>query len=104
MKSQHVPWLYNIGCKLMTGSLAPGAAFTNHSLEHSLFYSPEVCEKSSRWLWKQKMCQCWCGKPRKHMCVTDRHDMTLAVKKALNPNTTNNCLIFQIFLLSEAFE
>ena len=25
----------------------------------------------------------------KHMCVTDRHDMTLAVKVALNPNTTN---------------
>ena len=24
------------------------------------------------------------------MCVTDRHDMTLAVKVALNPNTTNN--------------
>ena len=23
------------------------------------------------------------------MCVTDRHDMTLAVKVALNPNTTN---------------
>ena len=25
----------------------------------------------------------------KHMCVTDRHDMTLAVKVPLNPNTTN---------------
>ena len=24
------------------------------------------------------------------MWVTDRHDMTLAVKVALNPNTTNN--------------
>ena len=23
------------------------------------------------------------------MCVTDRHDMTLAVKMVLNPNTTN---------------
>ena len=23
------------------------------------------------------------------MCVTDRHDMTLAVKVELNPNTTN---------------
>ena len=23
------------------------------------------------------------------MCVTDRHDMTLAVEVALNPNTTN---------------
>ena len=25
----------------------------------------------------------------KHICVTDRHDMTLAVKVALNPNTAN---------------
>ena len=25
----------------------------------------------------------------KHICVTDRHDMTLAVKVALNLNTTN---------------
>ena len=24
------------------------------------------------------------------MCVTDRHDMTLAVEVASNPNTTNN--------------
>ena len=28
-------------------------------------------------------------KPGKNMCVTDRHDMTLAVKVALNANTTN---------------
>ena len=26
------------------------------------------------------------------MCVTDRHDMTLAVKVALNPNTTNKLI------------
>ena len=30
-----------------------------------------------------------CEKARKHMCVADRRDMTLAVKVALNPNTTN---------------
>ena len=28
-------------------------------------------------------------KARKHICVTDRHDMTSAVKVALNPYTTN---------------
>ena len=28
----------------------------------------------------------WCEKARKHMCVTDRHDMTLAVKVALKPH------------------
>ena len=42
-------------------------------------------EKSSRWLWKEKLGE----KAKKHICVTDRHDMTLVVKVALNPNTTN---------------
>ena len=51
--------------------------------------SAEACEKSSRWLWKEKLCWYWCEKARKHMCVTDRHDMTSAVKVALNPNSTN---------------
>ena len=31
----------------------------------------------------------WCEKARKHMCVTDRHDMTLAVKAVLNLIKTN---------------
>ena len=51
--------------------------------------SAEACGKSSRWLWKEKLCKYWCEKARKHICVTDRHDTTLAVKVALNPNTTN---------------
>ena len=46
-------------------------------------------EKSSRWLWKEKLCKYWCEKARKHICVTDCHDMTLAVKVALNSNTIN---------------
>ena len=33
-----------------------------------------------------------------NMCVTHRHDMTLAVKVALNPNTTNQLTIYRIFL------
>ena len=49
----------------------------------------DTCEKSSRWLWKEKLCFYCYEKARKHMCVADRHDMTLAVKVALNPNTTN---------------
>ena len=32
----------------------------------------------------------WCEKARKYMYVNDRHDMTLAVKMALSPNTTYN--------------
>ena len=49
----------------------------------------EACEKSSWWLWKEKLCLYWCERARKYMCVTDRHDMTLAVKVALNPSTAN---------------
>ena len=52
--------------------------------------SAEACEKSSRWLWKDKLCYYWCEKARKHICVTDLHDMTLGVKVALNLNTTYN--------------
>ena len=51
--------------------------------------SAEACEKSSWWLWKERLCQYWCEKASKQICVTGRHDMTLAVKVALNPNTTN---------------
>ena len=52
--------------------------------------SAEACEKTSLWLWKKKLCLHWYEKARKHMCAINRHDMTLAVKEALNPNTTNN--------------
>ena len=52
--------------------------------------SAEACEKSSQWLWKEKLCE----KARKHVCVTDHHDMTLAVRVALNPNTTNQHFIY----------
>ena len=37
----------------------------------------------------KKSCVSTGEKARKHVCVTDRHDMTLVVKVALNPNTTN---------------
>ena len=30
----------------------------------------------------------WCEKARKHICLTNCHDMTLAVKVAVNLNTT----------------
>ena len=33
-------------------------------------------------------------KARKHMCVTNHHDMTLAVKVALNLNTTNHLTLY----------
>ena len=32
----------------------------------------------------------------KHMCVTDRHDMTIAVRVALNPNTTNQPIFVKL--------
>ena len=52
--------------------------------------SAEACEKSSRWLWKEKLSSYWCEKARKHICVTDLHDTTLAVKVALNPIQPTN--------------
>ena len=64
--------------------------FSQYFLPHMApLTSAEACEKSSRWLWKEKLSKYWCEKARKDMCVTDRHDMTLAVKVALNPNITN---------------
>ena len=48
-------------------------------LSHPGGSSAEECEKSSWRLWKEKLCKYWCEKARKHICVTDRHDMTLAV-------------------------
>ena len=41
--------------------------------------SAEACEKISRWL-RKEICVCTGLKAKKHMCVTDHHDMTLAVK------------------------
>ena len=37
---------------------------------------------------ERKVVLVWCEKARKHICVTDRHDMTLADKVALNTHTT----------------
>ena len=55
--------------------------------EFSPLTSAEACAQSSRWLWKEI---CVSSGIRKvgNMCVTDRHDMTLANKVALNLNTT----------------
>ena len=58
--------------------------------KNSPLTSAEACEKSSRWLWKEICVRTGVKKARKHKCVTDRHDMTLTVKVALNLNTTNH--------------
>ena len=55
--------------------------------------SAEACEKSSRWLWKESCVGTGMRKPR-NMCIIDRHDMTLAVKVAFNPNATNQPYLF----------
>ena len=46
--------------------------------------SAEACEKSSRWLWKEICVSTGVRKPG-NTCASP----TLAVKVALNPNTTN---------------
>ena len=47
----------------------------------------------------KKSCWYWCEKASKHMCIIDHHDMTLAVKVALNPNTTNQPAILWIHVI-----
>ena len=51
--------------------------------------SAEACEKSIWWLWKEICVATGVRKPG-NTCVADCHDMTLAVKVALNRNTTNS--------------
>ena len=41
---------------------------------------------------ERMLCWYWCERTRKHMCVTNHHDVTLAVKVALNLNTINQLL------------
>ena len=43
--------------------------------------SAKACEKRSWWLWREKLCYYWCEK----VCITYRHDMTLAVKVKPQP-------------------
>ena len=50
--------------------------------------SAEACGNSSRGFGKKSCVSTAVRKPG-NICVTDRYDMTLAVKVALNPNTTN---------------
>ena len=49
--------------------------------------SAQAWEKSSWWLWKESCVSSGVWKPG-NMCITNHHDMTLAAKLALNPNTS----------------
>ena len=84
-------WLSGERVGLMTGGCEfdPRLRRTSFSDVFSPFISAEACEKSSWWFRKKSCARAGCEKARKHMCVTDHHDMTLAVKVALTPNTTN---------------
>ena len=78
----HPRWLSTERVGLMTCWLLVRDPF--FSGVFSPLTSPEACEKS----WKES-CAYWCEKARKHVSVTDRHDMTLDVEVALNRNKTN---------------
>ena len=52
---------------------------------------------------ERKLCKYWCEKARKHMCVTDRRDMTLAFKVGLNPKASNQPRI-KIFTQRQHFK
>ena len=58
--------------------------------------SAEACEKSSWWLWKE-ICVCTVVRKPGNMivCITDRHDMTLAVKVALILIQPNNLRVIK---------
>ena len=73
----------------------PGGSVVSMSGEANFLYgalllltSAEAGEKSSWWLWKESNVSTGVRNPG-NICVTDRLDTTLAVKVALNPNTTN---------------
>ena len=57
----------------------------------SLLTSAEACEKSSWWLWKEICVSTgnWYEKAWKHVCITEHHDITLAVKEVSNLITTD---------------
>ena len=55
----------------------------------------KACEKSSQWLWKESSVGTGVRQPG-NTCVY-HHDMTLAVKVALNPNITNQLQIIVTF-------
>ena len=85
-KTKQVFTLHNISDLSLCWSLTQlvfCCNFTNKKCLSNYSLSIPMCEKGF-----EKSCQYWCEKARKHMCVTDRHDMILAVKVALNPNTT----------------
>ena len=58
---------------------------------HARVGSSKACEKSSGWLWKESSASTGVRKPG-DTCVTDRHNMTIAVKVALNLNTINQSI------------
>ena len=52
--------------------------------------SPDACEKSNQWLWKESSVSAGVRKPgNTYVSPTAMIIMTLAVKVVLNPNTTN---------------
>ena len=64
----------------------------------SLFISAEACGKVVGGFGKKSCVSTGVRKPG-NTCVTDRHDMTLAVKVALNPNTTNQPLYSCVIII-----
>ena len=73
-----------------TRDLSPGGCEFDNRLRgtyFSSFTSAEACKKSL-WLWKESCVSTGVRKPG-NMYVIDPHDMTLAVKLVLNPNSAN---------------
>ena len=64
----------------------------------------KACGKGSWLLWKESCVSNDVRKPENTgLCVSDRHNMTLAVEVALKPNTTNQLNLFFINPLIHTF-
>ena len=102
--SQVVQWLAFRTHDLVVVSSKPGWG----EISFRSIFAPHICcSMWEKWsvAFERNLCQHWCEKARKHMCVTDRHDMTLAVKVALNLNTTNQPtnLACRKYIINEKF-
>ena len=68
-----------------------------NKLSFRRIFASHLCQRKVVGGLERKLCQYWCEKARKHMCVNDLHDTTLAV------NTTNQLVISRRSVIQSMF-
>ena len=85
----------------------PGGCEFDRRLRRTFFLafltSAEACEKNKRWLWKESCISTGVRKPG-NMCVTNRHDTTLAGKVVLNLIQSTTASSFYAYVSLQNFE